>query len=177
LNYITVATRPDISFAIGQLASFLECYCPEYWSAVIWVVWYLKGTCSLCLTLGGIGSIHLMGYSDLDYANCIDTSCSIGSYCFSLGSGAISWSSKKQCIIADSSCYVEYIALHEAFYKTIFLHQLLDGLGFLPKGPSPLLCDNNTASRLAEDQTGHPSVKHIWVKFHSIHALVEEEEL
>jgi len=132
-----VATHPDITFAIGQLASFLECYRPEHWSVAVRVLWYLKGTRSLCLTLSGINSLRLLGYSDSDYANCIDTSHSIGGYCFSLGSGAISWSSKKQCVVADSSCYAEYIALHKASHETIFLRQLLEGLGFLPEGPTP----------------------------------------
>jgi hypothetical protein len=177
LNYIAVATHPDIAFAVGRLAAFLDCYRPEHWSAGIRVLWYLKGTRSLCLTLGGANSICLLGYSDSDYANCVDTSQSIGGYCFSLGSGAISWSSKKQRVVADSSCYAEYIALHEASHKTTFLHQLLDGLGFLPEEPTPLFCDNDAASRLAEDQTGHPSVKHIRVKFHSVRQLVEEESL
>jgi hypothetical protein len=177
LNYIAVATRPDIAFAVGRLAAFLDCYRPEHWSAGIRVLRYLKGTRSLCLTLGGTNSIRLIGYSDSDYANCVDTSRSIGGYCFSLGSGVISWSSKKQHVVADSSCYAEYIALHEASHETTFLRQLLDGLGFLPEGPSPLHCDNDAASRLAEDQTGHPSVKHIRVKFHSVRQLVEEGDI
>ena len=177
LNYIAVATRPDIAFAVGRLAAFLNCYRPEHWSAGIQVLWYLKGTRSLCLTLGGTSSIRLIGYSDSDYANCVDTSRSIGGDCFSLCSGAISWSSKKQRVVADSSCYAEYIALHEASHETTFLHQLLDGLGFLPDRPTPLHCDNDAASCLAEDQTGHPSVKHIQVKFHSVRQLVEEESL
>jgi len=177
LNYIAVATHPDIAFAVGCLATFLDCYCPEHWSAGICVLRYLKGTCSLCLTLGGASSIYLIGYSNSDYANCIDTSHSIGRYCFSLGSGAISWSLKKQCIMADSSCYTEYITLHEASHKTTFLCQLLDRIGFLPKEPTPLHYDNDTASHLTEDQTGHPSIKHIQVKFHSIWQLVEEESI
>jgi hypothetical protein len=62
LNYIAVATCPNIAFAVGCLAAFLDCYCLEHWSAGIWVLQYLKGTCSLCL----------IGYSDSDYANCVD---------------------------------------------------------------------------------------------------------
>jgi hypothetical protein len=38
LNYIAVATCPDIAFAVGRLASFLDCYCPEHWSAAIRVL-------------------------------------------------------------------------------------------------------------------------------------------
>jgi hypothetical protein len=151
LNYIAVATHPDIAFAVGRLATFLDCYRPEHWSVAVRVLRYLKGTRSLCLSLGSTTSLRLIGYSDSNYVNCVDTSRSIGGYCFSLGSGVISWSSKKQRVVADSSCYAEYIALHEASHETTFLRQLLDGLDFLPEGPTPLHCDNDAASHLAED--------------------------
>jgi hypothetical protein len=90
LNYIAVATRPDIAYAVGRLVSFLDCYRPEHWSAAIRVLRYLKGTRDLQLVLGGHSSLSLVGHSDSDYANCKDTSRSIGGYCFSLGSGVIS---------------------------------------------------------------------------------------
>ena len=44
LMYISVATRPDISFAVGRLSSFLDCYRLEHWNAALRVVRYLKGT-------------------------------------------------------------------------------------------------------------------------------------
>src|ERR1700761_7684452 len=136
LMYLSVATRPDISYAVGCLSSFLDCYRLEHWDAAIRVLRYLKGTRTHALTLGGNNPISLTGYSDSDYANCVDTSRSIGGYCFTLCSGMISWSSRKQSTVADSSCYAEYIALHNAAHKVIFLCQLLDGLHFLPSGPA-----------------------------------------
>jgi hypothetical protein len=44
LNYLAVATHPDITFAIGRLASFLDCYRDEHWNAAIRVLCYIKGT-------------------------------------------------------------------------------------------------------------------------------------
>lgn len=102
LMYLSVASHPDISYAIGQLASFLDCYRLEHWEAATHVLHYLKGTCTHVLMLGSKGPLALINYSNSDYANCPDTSQSIGSYCFSLGSGMISWSSKKQPTIVDS---------------------------------------------------------------------------
>jgi len=90
LMYIAIGTHPDIAYAVGRLASFLDCYRLEHWEAAIRVLCYLKGTRSLALRLGRLGPLRLMGYSDSDYANCPDTSRSIGGYCFSLGSGMIS---------------------------------------------------------------------------------------
>jgi hypothetical protein len=177
LMYLTVVTRPDITFAVGRLSSFLDCYTPDHWSAAIRVLRYLKGTRTLSLVLGCDRSPSLVGYSDSDYANCVDTSRSISGHCHSLGAGVISWSSKKQKVVADSSCYAEYIALHDASHETMFLRQLLEGLNLAQSEPTPLHCDNDAASRLAEDHMWHPQVKHIRVKYHSIRELVTNGEL
>jgi hypothetical protein len=177
LMYIAVGTRPDIAYAVGRLASFLDCYSPEHWEAAIRVVRYLKGTRTLCLTLGGSDSLQLTGYSDSDYANCVDTSRSIGGYCFSLGRGTISWSSKKQRTVADSSCYAEYIALHDATHEANFLRQLLAGLQLHPSKATPIHCDNEAAAILSEDHVWHPRVKHIRVKYHYVRQQVEEGEI
>jgi hypothetical protein len=177
LNYIAVGTQPDIAFTMGHLSSFMDCYTLDHWSTTIHVIRYLKGTRTFRLTLGGTNPLHLVGYSDSDYANCPDTSCSISGYCFNLGSGTISWMSKKQRIITDSSCYAEYIALHDSSHELAFLRELLTGLNFTPSAATPLLCDNDTVQRLAEDHVGHPNVKHIQVKFHHICELVEDSAI
>ena len=114
LNYLAVATRPDIAFAVGRLASVLDCYRPEHWDAAIRVIRYLKGTRLFCLTLGGFNPVHPISFADSDWANCPSTSRSVGGYCFSLGSGMVSWASHKQSLVTDSSCYAEYVTLHDA---------------------------------------------------------------
>ena len=177
LNYIAVGTRPDIAYAVGRLASFLDCYRPEHWEAAVRVVRYLKGTRLLSLQLGGLAPITLLGHSDSDYANCPDTSRSIGGYCFSLGGGAISWASRKQKTVADSSCYAEYIALHEASHEVVFLRELLANLTSAPPPPTIIYCDNDAASILTEDHVWHARVKHIRVKYHYIRELVTNKEV
>lgn len=129
--------------SVGRLAGFLDCYCPKHWDAAARVLRYLKGTRLLSFQLGGATDIKLVGYSDSDYANCPDNSHSIGGYCFSLGAGAISWASQKQKSVADSSCYAEYIALHEALHKAVFLRKLLATLLGSDMSPTPLYCDND----------------------------------
>ena len=133
---------------------------------------YLKGTRSLGLVLGGSKPSSLLGYSDADYANCKHTSRSVSGYCYSLGSGVVSWRSRKQRTVADSTCYAEYAALHETSREGIFLRQLLDHLAFPCRGSTPIHCDNDAATRLAEDQVLHSEVKHIRVKLHTIRDYV-----
>ena len=177
LMYLSVATRPDISYAVGHLSSFVDCYRLDHWEAAICVLCYLKGTRTYGLTLGGNNSLTLLGYSDSDYTNCVDTSWSIGGYCFTLGSGMISWSSRKQSTVTDSSCYAKYIALHNASHEVIFLQQLLDNLHLLPSEPARLFCDNDAASRLSEDHVWHSHTKHICVKYHYTWELVMARDL
>jgi hypothetical protein len=177
LNYLAVATRPDIAFAVGRLATVLDCYRPEHWDAAVRVVRYLKGTRLLSLELGGTNPIRPLGFSDSDYANCPATSRSIGAYCFTLGAGMISWASRKQPHTADSSCYAEYISLHEASHELLFLRQLLDGLNMSAVDPTPLYCDNDAAHQLTEDQRWHSKVRHFRVKYHTIRDLIALDEL
>lgn len=84
----------------------------------------------------------------------------------------ISRNSKKRSTVADSSCYAEYIALHNASHEVTFLRQLLNGLRFLPSEPACLFCDNDAASRLSEDHVWHSHTKHIRVKYHYTGELV-----
>jgi hypothetical protein len=177
LMYIAISTRPDIAFAVSKLSSFLDCYRPEHWEAAIRVLRYLKGTRTLTLVLGGTLPISLFGHSDSDYANCPTTSRSISGFFFSLGSGAISWCSRKQRTVADSSCYAEYIALHEASHEAIFLRQLLDGIGFTLPEATLLHCDNVAATTIAEDHVWHSRIKHIRVKYHYIRELIASGDI
>ena len=177
LNYIAVATRPDIAFAVGRLATVFDCYRPEHWNAAIHVIRYLKGTRLMCLELGGSNPIRPVAFTDSDYANCPDTSRSVGGYCFTLGSGMISWASHKQKHTADSSCYAEYIAIHDATHEVLFLRQFLDGLNMPVFDPTPLYCDNDAARQLTEDQRWHAKIKHFRVHYHVTRDLVELDEL
>ncbi|OBZ68228.1 hypothetical protein A0H81_11842 [Grifola frondosa] len=53
LQYVSVATRPDITFAVGQLAQFGRNPGVAHWNALKRVYQYLKGTADVWLMLGG----------------------------------------------------------------------------------------------------------------------------
>jgi hypothetical protein len=178
-NYLSIGTRPDIAFAVGRLATVLDCYHPEHWDAAVRVVKYLKGTRLLSLELGGMNPIRpvTVAFTDSDYANCPDSSRSVGGYCFTFGSGMVSWASHKQKHTADSSCYAEYIAIHDASHEVLFFRQFLDGLDIPIREPTPLFCDNDAARQLSEDQRWHAKIKHFRVRYHSTRELVNNGEL
>ena len=82
----------------------------------------------------------------------------------------ISWSSRKQRAVADSTCYAEYIALHESSHEAIFLRQLLDSIDFPCRvaPPNTATTTPRLVSRKVIDHVFHSQVKHIRVKFHTI---------
>jgi hypothetical protein len=120
-----------------------------------------------------------MGYCDSDYANDLGAEgrCSVAGYCFTLGSGVVSWSSKKQKTITDSTCTAEYMAASKAGRELVWLRTLLWELGFGPTDATQLLCNNSAAVLLCGDQAFHNQVKHLDVKYHWIRECVENEEL
>ena len=178
LMYIASGTRPDIAFAVGKLSRFLDCYREAHWQAAVRVVRYLKDTRMFSLRLGGTSS-SLIGYCDSDYANDpgAEGRRSVAGYCFSLGDGMVSWSSKKQKTIADSTCAAEYMAASEAGRELVWLRTLLRELNFEQSHATPLLCDNSAAVLLCGDQAFHNRVKHLDVKYHWIRERVEKEEM
>jgi Reverse transcriptase (RNA-dependent DNA polymerase)/GAG-pre-integrase domain/gag-polypeptide of LTR copia-type len=177
LIYLAIGTRPDISYAVQQLSQFLDSYTYGHWTAAIRVVRYLKGTRDLELTLGGSNNINIIGFTDSDWANCPDTRRSVGGYLFTLGSGPISWQSRRQRTVATSSCEAEYTAAFEASKEAIWLRTLLSHIGFSPTAPTTLLCDNNATITLSEDPAFHARVKHFDVRYHFLRERVQLNEI
>jgi hypothetical protein len=57
------------------------------------------------LTYERSDSLEIVGYSDSDFADCLDTDRSTSGYVFKLIGGAISWNSSKQTIMTLSTMY------------------------------------------------------------------------
>lgn len=73
-------------------------------------------------------SDDLIGYINLDFANCIDDLRSTSGYIFILIGGAISWKSAKETITASSTMQPDFIICYEATIQAIPLKNLITGL-------------------------------------------------
>ncbi|OMO86373.1 Integrase, catalytic core [Corchorus capsularis] len=94
LQYLTT-TRPDISFAVQQLAQFLDKPTSEHLQVAHRVLRYLKGTIGQGILFSSQGNFQLKAYSDSDWGTCPDTRKSVTGYCVFLGNSLISWKTKK----------------------------------------------------------------------------------
>jgi hypothetical protein len=168
LQYLAQGTRPDIAYATSRLASVLNDPGEKHYNMGLRVVRYLNTTRTYGITLGGDSPVALSGMSDSDFANCIDTRRSVSGYAYTLGHGAVSWSSRKQDIVTTSTTEAEYVAMCNATKEAVWLRSLLDEIGYgQPK--STLICaDNQSSIVLSEDQANHTRTKHIDLRYHFV---------
>jgi hypothetical protein len=89
-----------------------------------------------------------------------------------LGSSLISWTAKKQSVVARSSTEAEYRAMAIATTDLFWLRMLFKDLG-IPLFATPRLwCDNIRALALASNPVYHARTKHIEVDYHFIREKV-----
>jgi hypothetical protein len=152
----------------------MSCPTEEHMDAVRRIFRYVKGTIDFKLVLGGsMESMMLKGFSDADWGANDTTRKSISGYCFTLGAGAITWSSKKQKSVALSSTEAEYMALTQAVKEAIWLNRLLEDLDHKASGGVPILVDNQSCIALAKNPEFHSRTKHIDIQYHFIREKVE----
>ena len=177
LLYLSIGTCPDITYSVQQLSQYLDCYSYAHWNAAIHVVRYLSGTQELKLCLSGTNQISLLGFTDSDWANCLDTRRSVGGHPYTLGSGVVSWQARKQKTMAASSCEAEYTAAFEASKEGIWLRTLLNSIDHATTAPTTICCDNNAAINLSEDPALHDRIKHLNIKHHFLCERVQSNEI
>jgi hypothetical protein len=95
----------------------------------------------------------------------------------SFGSGAVSWSSKKQPTVALSSMEAEYRGAAIVACEIVWLQKLLSDLGQLVDAPVVIYCDNINSILLANNPVYHARTKHIEVHYHFIREKVLAKEI
>ncbi|KAH9725225.1 hypothetical protein KPL70_007794 [Citrus sinensis] len=102
---------------------------------------------------------------------------STGAYCIYFGSNLISWSSKKQSVVARSSAESEYRALAAASAEISWIQSLFGELGIECFSLPTIWCDNVSAIEQAKNLFYHSRTKHIELDMHFIRDKVLAKEL
>ena len=120
-------TRPDINFAVGVLSRFSNKPRENHWNAGMRIFRYIRGTQEYGINYST--GKTLTGFCDSDWIGDLDSRRSVTGYCFTLGSGCISWISKKQPTVALSSTEAEYKATCFAACEARWLRRILSDMG------------------------------------------------
>ena len=175
LLYLT-ASRPDIMFSVCMCARFQASPKELHLVAVKRILRYLKHSPSIGLWYPKGAKFELLGYSDSDYAGCkIDRKSTSGG-CHMLGRSLVSWASKKQNSVALSTAEAEYIAAGSCCAQILYIKQTLLDYGIAFKSV-PLLCDNESAVKIANNPVQHSRTKHIDIRHHFLRDHVAKGDI
>ena len=205
LLHVAQCTRPDISFAVGALARHSTTVGKEHVSAVKRVVQYLYNTRRMCIKYQpdgaqpnepvvyeatgrkvpvpedvDISKQEIEAFADADYAMDPSTRRSTSGGIILLNNGPISWSSRLQKIVAQSTAEAEIMAATEITKEIVHARLLLSELGVRSDGPVRVREDNQACILMGKGMKNSRSAKHYEVRLHflqqSIHDGVIEFE-
>jgi hypothetical protein len=176
LNYLTT-TRPDIAYSVSVLSQFMEKHQESHWNVAKAVLRYLKGTFDNGIKYTEASDVQLTGYSDSDWAGNPNDRRSTTGYALGIGSGVVSWSSKKKPTISLSSSEVEYKSLCATTCEVVWLRRLLEDVGEEQKESTMIKCDNQSSIKLANNLIFHARTKHFHAQFHFVREKLHSIEI
>ena len=172
--YRSCWTRPDIMFAVNNVARFCSKHIKQHWTAVKCIIRYLRGTQNYCLLYTRDGGNDIEVYSDANWAGDVNDRKSTSRYLFTIGRGAVSWRSKKQTSVPLSTAEAEYMAFVSAAQEAIWIRQLNLELNHPPSNATVIQEDNQSAIAIAKNPQFHGRAKHIEIKYHFIREQIQK---
>jgi hypothetical protein len=184
LIYASIATRPDIAHTVQVLTRHMQT--PEYQHQVLLdrVFRYLVGTKDIGLLYGKgkINEITVTGYGDADWVKVksdydsndklirdgVQGKSTTG-WITKVNGDIINWSSKKQSVVALSSCEAELYAEVDVAKEVLWTRGILEELGLIDVNKSSIIyCDNKSTKTISENgiktnKTRHVHVNDCWI--------------
>ncbi|XP_022148887.1 uncharacterized protein LOC111017449 [Momordica charantia] len=176
LIYLT-HTRPDIAFSVGVISRFMQHPSKNHFGAAKQVLRYIAGTMEYVIWYSKVSNFKLCGFTDSDWASSLDDRQNVSANMFTLGSGVITWSSKKQAMTTLSSSEANYVAATSTTCQAIWLRRILVELQQEQEGATEIFCDNKATISMTKNPTFHSRTKHIDIHLHFISDLVTKGDI
>ena len=173
LLYLANASRPDVAYGVNVLSRHQIDRKEEDWKMVERMLRYLKGTKVHSLNYYG-DSNDMPGYSDASFGDCKGAK-TTGGYVIKLFIDTITWRTKKQNYVAQSTCQAEYVAMSDCGPEMISIHNCLKRVLDWDFTPIILWCDNKAAEASAKTNGGS-KLRHVTeVKEHYVRECVQRK--
>lgn len=178
LLYLTTHSRPDISASVSILSQKLSKPSQTDLNEVKRIIKYLSGTKHLKLRLSfNQNDNNLLAFSDANWAEERGSRKSNSGYICMWNGGAISWSCRRQDIIALSSTEAEYVALAETCKEVMWLKKLIKFFNVTSKLPTTVFTDSQSCLKMIANEKFSNRTKHIDTKFHFSKNCVMKKEI
>lgn len=123
----------------------------------------------------GISSDCIVGHCDADYAGDVSDRKSITGYLCHHGDSLLSWRSKKQSVVAQSTQEPEYIALPWATREVIRIRGLFAELDGVSGQAVTIFCHNQAAINLSHNEILNERTNLIDTKYHFTRDAIEKK--
>ncbi|KAK2442743.1 putative mitochondrial protein [Trifolium repens] len=173
-------SRPDISYAVGYISRFMSKPLKSHFLAAKRILRYINDTVHYGVLFpysSNRETLELVGFSDADWCGDKIERKSTSGYLFKFQGAPVSWCSKKQSVIALSSCEAEYVAGSLASCQANWLQSLLSEMSIIEDITVVLNLDNKSAINLAKNPISHGKSKHIETRFHFLRDQVSKGKL
>jgi len=167
LLYISIITRPDVSFAVNYMSRFMNSFSDEHFNYLKRILVYLFYSKDLKLTYSFSKDNNILEcFVDADWASDKLDRKSVSGSAVKLFGNVIFWSSKKQTSIALSSTESEYISLSTFVHDSLFwILEILKDFNVYVELPIVIFEDNIPVICLSEKPILSKRSKHIDVRF------------
>jgi hypothetical protein len=112
--------------------------------------------------------------ADADHGGNLDNGKSTGGYVVKIGSGAVSWSSKLQSLVALSTTEAEPMSAVEVGNEILWMCSFMGELGYDISGPSLLRMDNQSAIAVSKNPEHHSKMKHLSLRLFWLRDAVQD---
>lgn len=132
IMYIMICTRPDLSHALSVTIRYMSDPGKDHWSALKWVLRYLKGSSSYGILFKRSNKVSqeaVVGYCDADFATNLDNKKSQSGFLFTLFGSVISWKSSLQSVVALSTTEAEHMDLTSTVKESFWIQGVAADLG------------------------------------------------
>ena len=186
--YAGISSRPDVAHACHYLASHMQAPTQRHMQAAERLLRYLAGTKDVGLIFGSrngdaVGDsrghatqvqVEVCAFADADWANNKGDRKSISGWVAKVNGDPVSWSSKKQRVVALSTCEAELYAEAAAIQEVLWLRGLMQELGLHTATGSRVYGDNQSTIAVSQNGVKGERTKHVDVKYHFITETVEQ---
>lgn len=183
LLYAALSTRLDISHCVRNLTSWMLNPTHRHLIAAQRVLRYLSGTRTHALTFGAASlashtaHVPITAFADADWAGCKVSRKSVSGFVTKLNGDVVTWASKKQSVVAQSSCEAELYAESAAIQEVMWLNGLMAELGFDQSTHSVIYGDNQSTQTISKNGIKSDRTKHIDVKYHFITDCINKNQI
>ena len=173
-------TRPDLAYSVGMVSRFMQKPKVSHLAAVKRILRYLKGTFDYGILFPAVDKgkeCKLVGYTDSSWCSDAEDRKSTAGYVFMLGGATIAWSSRKEPVVALSSCEAEYIAASLCACQATWMVNLVEEITGKNHGAITMKIDSMSAINLAKNPIAHGRSKHIEMRFHYLREQVADGKM